>query len=210
MFFYLRGHLLRLATSNSTSRMRRLYWEKLDARYFLNRRKFSLIEETPETSSTSHTSAVTREQGMHSMATARLLPLKSFSRYTKLTPKNFRFHFQNRLSKRRVPSRTAHLVYKLYAPKASQRGRAIMDYSTLASILRGPSPELGKTSWWSTTSNMWLPLSRIMNCKSLSNKSARKTTNTNAKTRPSTASAIRAYVERANLASEERVLMRLK
>ena len=48
------------------------------------------------------------------------------------------------------------------------------------------------------------------NFKSLSNKSAKKTISTSVRMRPSIASAIRAYVDRANMASEEMVLMRLK
>ena len=210
MFFYLRRNLPQHGIFNSILKTPQHFLARQAERSFLSRPKSSLTVETPETSSTSRTSAVTREQGMHSMSTVRQPRWKSSLFYTKRTSKSYRSIFLNRLSKRRVPSKMALLAYRLYAPKASQRGRAIMDYSTLESILRGPPPEAGKTSLWNTTSSTWLPLSRTTRCKSLSNKLARKTTNTNAKMRPSTASAIRAYVDRANMASEETVLMRLK
>ena len=210
MFFYLRRNLPQRGIFNSTSKTLPLFLARQAERSFLSRPKSSLTVETPETSSTCPTSAVTREQGMHSMSTVRRQPSKSSLDYMRRMSKSYRSIFLSRLSKRRVPSKMALLAYKLYAHRASQRGRAIMDYSTLESILRGPPPEAGKTSLWSTTSSTWLPLSRTTKCKSLSNKLARKTTNTNAKMRPSTASAIRAYVDRANMASEETVLMRLK
>ena len=210
MYFYSQENLFLRGIFNSTSKTQRLFWARQAERYFLNKLKFSSTVEIPETSSTYRTLGVTREQGMHSMATARQPLLRSSSRFTKLTSKTTRLNFQNRLSKRRVPSRTALLAYRLYAPKASQRGRAIMDYSTLESILRGPPPGIGKTKWWNTTSSMWLPLSQITRFKSSSSKSAKKITNTNVKMRPSTASAIQAYVDRANSALGATVLMRLK
>ena len=210
MFFSSQKNQPRLGTFNSTLKMRQHCSAKLAERFFLSRPKSLLIEETPETSSTCPTSAVTREQGMHSMATVRPQRSRSSLDYMRRMSKSYRSIFLSRLSKRRVPSKMALLVYRLYAHRASQRGRAIMDYSTLGSILRGPPPDLGKTSLWSTTSSMWLPLSRTTRYKYSSSKSAKKTISTSAKMRPSTASVIRAYVDSANMASEATVLMRLK
>ena len=210
MFFSLQKNRPQPGIFSNTSRTRQRCSAKQAERFFLSKPKSWSTGETPETSSTSRISVGTREQGMHSMSTVRPQRSTSSSDYMRRMSKSYRSIFLSRLSKRRVPSKMAHLVYKLFAHRASQRGRAIMDYSTLGSILRGPAPALGRTSLWSTTSSMWLPHYPTTNFRFLSNKSAKKTISTSVKMRPSIASAIRAYVDRANMASEEMVLMRLK
>ena len=210
MSSYFLGSRLRLGNSKNISKMRQRSSVKRAVRFFLNNPRSWLNEATPETFSTYRTSEVMTGRGMHSMPTGPRPRLKSSMSYTKRPFKSCRSLFQSRQNKRRVPSKMVRLAFKLYVPKVFPRARVIMDYSTLESFLNGRSPQRGKTRWWSTTLNTWLPHCPTTKSKSSLNKWARKNISTSARTLRSTGFATPAYAARANSASEQTVLMRLR
>ena len=210
MSFSLLERQFQPVSSKRISKTLLLSLAKRAAKYSPSKQRSSLTAGTPETSSTSPTLAAMPVLGTHSTWMGAQRRWKSSSRFTRPMSKSRLKLSQRHQSKQRVPSKTALLVYRLYAPKAFRKAHATMDYSTLRSILKGPTPDLGKTSWWSTTSNMWLPLSRIMRCKSSSSKPTKKITTTSARTRRSIASAIQASAVRESSALAQTVLMRLR
>ena len=183
---------------------------KLGVKSSPSKQKSSWTEETLATSSTFRTLVETRVQGMHSMPTVLRRPLRSSMRSTLPTSKTRHSISLSRLNKRRAPSKTARLAYKLFVRKGSRKAPAIMGYSTLGSILNVPTRVRGKTRWWSTTLSMSRRLSRTMKFSSSSNRRARRTININARTPLSTVFAILDSVVLASSESGLTPLIRLK
>ena len=210
MSSYFLGSRLRLGNSKNISKMRQHSSVKRAVRFFLSNQRSWLSEATPEIFSTYRTSGATMARGMHSMPTGPQPRLKSSMVYTKRASKSCRSLFQSRRSKRRVPSKMVRLAYRLCAPKAFPRAPVIMDYSTLESFLSAHSPQRGKIRWLSTTSSMYPHRSRTTKSKYLSNRLARKSTSISARTLRSIAFVTQGSAARANSASEQTVLMRLR
>ena len=210
MSSYFLGSRLRLGNSKNISKMRQHSSVKRAVRFFLSNPRSWLSEATPETFSTYRTSGATMVRGMHSMPTGPRPRLKSSMRSMRQPSKSCLLLFQKHRSKRRAPSKMVRLAYRLCAPKVFPRAPVIMDFSTLESFLSAHSPQRGKIRWLSTTSSMSHRPYPITKSKYLSNRLERKSTSTSAKMRRSIASATLAYAARANSASEQTVLMRLR
>ena len=198
------------ATFRPISRMLPRCLVRQVVRYSPSKQKSSWTEETPATSSTCRTSVETRVRGTHSMPTVLRRPLRSSMRSTLPTSKTRHSISLSRLNKRRAPSKTARLAYKLFVRKAFRRAPAIMGYSTLASILNALFQADGRTRWLSTTSNTLLPRCPTMRSSSSSNRLAKRIINTSARMRLSTVFVTRGSVVRASSALEPMLLMRLK
>ena len=199
-----------LVTTRPISKMRQLFLARQAGRFFPSKQKSSWTEETPATSSTCRTSVETRVRGTHSMPTVLRRPLRSSMRSTLPTSKTRHSISLSRLNKRRAPSKTARLAYKLFVRKGFRRAPAIMGYSTLGSILNVPTRVRGKTRWSNTTSNTLLPRCPTMRSRSSSNRLAKRIINTNARTRLSTVFAILDSAVLASSASELTPLIRLR
>ena len=179
-------------------------------RFFQNRLRFLLTEETQATSSTCHTLAETPGFGTRSTRMGLRQLWKSSMLCTMQRSKTYLSISQSHLSKLRVPSKMARLVYKRFVPRSFLRAPAIMDYSTLGSISSGLTQAHGRTSWLSTTTSTWLPLCRTMKFSWSSSRRARRITTTSAKMRPSMVSATQDFVVPANSASVQQRRTRLK
>ena len=199
-----------LAITRRISRMLPRCLVRRVVKFSQSRQKSSWTEETPATFSTFHTLAGIRVQGMHSMPTVLRRPSKSSMHSTLQMSRTRHLIFLSHRNKRRVPSKTARLVYKHCVRKAFRRAPAIMGYSTLGSILREPSPVDGKTKWSSTTSSTLLPRYLTMRSRSSSNRRAKRIINTNARTRLSTVFATPVSAVRASSALELTPLIRLR
>ena len=210
MYSYLQRLPRLLGTTRHTSKTLLLSLVKREEKYSRSKRKSSWTEETPATSSTSRTLVETRVQGTHSMPTVLRRPLRSSMRSTLPTSRTRHSISLSRLNKRRAPSKTARLAYKLFVRKGSRKAPAIMGYSTLGSILNVPTRVGGKTRWSNTTSNTLLPRCPTMRSSSSSNRRVKRIINTSARTRLSTVSATQACAVLANSESELTPLMRLK
>ena len=210
MYSFSQKNLRLPATFRPISRMLPRCLVRQVARYSPSRQKSSWIEETQATSSTCRTSVGIRVQGMHSMPTVLRRPLRSSMHSTLPTCKTRHSISLSRLNKRRVPSKTARLAYKLFVRKGFRKAPAIMGYSTLGSILNVPTRVRGKTRWSSTTSNTLLPRCPTMRSSSSSNRLAKRIINTSARTRLSTVFATLDSVALASSASGLTPLMRLR
>ena len=210
MYSYLQKRLFRPEISKRISKTRLLCLVKRVEKSFQSKQRSLLIEGTPATSSTFRTSAARTVFVTQSTQTGLRRLWKSFMRSTMRRSKTYHSISQSRLSRLRVPSKMARHACRHYAPKASRRAPAIMDYSTLASILRRSTQRAGKTRWLNTTTSMWLPLCPTTKSNCWSSRLARRSTTTSARMRRSTRFATPAFAALANSVSEPLPLMHLR
>ena len=210
MSFFSQRPLLRHGTTKHILKMPLRSLAKQAEKYSQSSQRSSWTEETPATSSICRTLEGMPVPGTHSMPTVLRRPLRSFMNSTQPTSRTRHLNSLSRLNKRRVPSKTARLAYRLYVRKAFQKAPAIMGYSTLGFILNGLTQGRGKTRWSSTTSSMSHRLSQIMKSSSSSSRRVKKTTSTSAKMLLSTASVILDCAALASSASGLTPLIRLR